>query len=429
MIDLLGIGFEIYLSMLFYSTFWASKTVKKTAYAAGFFGIAVLCIVLIHFFQKSAWLPICYLLVVFFISFYFQGRFSLRILLGFILGALMTLTELVTGVVMAVMLDVPTSYFSSDPVVYGIGMLGSKAFALILIRLIRFFHPAGSQPFDHKGFNAALLLFPLQSFALCFVVQELIQAVNDSKMRLLGIFAIAISFLLIFVTTFILGNQLRSMAFRQRYEFARYCLQTQIEQYNELCAAQNDVRSIRHDMKNELIAISGLLANHERDDAVKRINKMQERIQLSERVVNTGFAAVDAILGAKIKKAEEAHIAISHKILIDQQLFVDQFDIAIILANAIDNALEAVERSPGVDTDIHVAILSRADYLSILVENHTAENIRPDLRTSKGDRLNHGFGIPQMKMIATQYDGSLKADFDPEKGKFSLKILLKNQSA
>jgi sensor histidine kinase YesM len=428
-LDLAGIGVEIYLAMLFYGMFWDSKVLKKRVYVAGFAGFAMLNVGFIQFFQNSVWLPIACLLTIFMLSFYFQGRLVSRIFLAIIFTALMVGAEAAVGTAMTSVFEIPADYFQKDWVTYAIGVFVSKTLALILVSLIRFFYPPANPDFGHHRFSLVLILLPFQSIVLCLVVQELLLKANSGRVQALAIFVLATSLLLIFVTAFILNYQLKSMAYAQKYEFTRYALQAQIKQYNELCAAQDEIRTIRHDLKNELVAIAGSLLSHGSKDAAERIEKMQEHIRATEDVTSTGFPAVDAILGAKLRQAQKENIKIHDEVLIDHELIIDPFDIAIVLANALDNALEAIARNPSSNRDIRMMISSKVCYLSILVENYTDENIGRDLRSSKKDKSRHGFGIPQMKMIVAKYDGHLQIDCDPKTGRFSLKILLKNQSA
>jgi hypothetical protein len=63
----------------------------------------------------------------------------------------------------------------------------------------------------------------------------------------------------------------------------------------------------------------------------------------------------------------------------------------MIIANALDNAIEGVLRSTGIDRTVLLDITSKSDYISILIENYASGPIYEDLWTSKPDNKNHGF--------------------------------------
>ena len=121
-------------------------------------------------------------------------------------------------------------------------------------------------------------------------------------------------------------------------------------------------------------------------------------------------------------------IQIQYKVIIENGLHIDQFDLAAIIANALDNAIEGIVRSEGVDKRILLHISSTSEYISILVENAAAGPVNKHFVTTKPDKVNHGFGITQMKSVAKKYSGDVQPEYDPYAGKFSLNVLLKNQA-
>jgi sensor histidine kinase regulating citrate/malate metabolism len=186
---------------------------------------------------------------------------------------------------------------------------------------------------------------------------------------------------------------------------------------------------MRHEMRQILTANLGLLENNKADEAAKNIRKTLSLNNAHVSIIDMGYPAVDSILGSIIKKACDQGIKIKHKILIDRELNIDQFDLALLLANALENALEAVTKSKGIDKDIHLRIAEKPGYLTIRVINHTSEPVDMDLRTTKADKVNHGFGIRNMKDIIAKYDGNLEIKFDQKIGKFTLSMLLKIQNS
>ena len=112
--------------------------------------------------------------------------------------------------------------------------------------------------------------------------------------------------------------------------------------------------------------------------------------------------------------------------LIDGGLNVDQFDLAALVANALDNAIEGIQRSGDVDRTIQMSIASVSDYVSVLVENPASGPINKDFSTTKPDRGDHGFGLKQIRTIAQKYNGDVEPYYDAEYGKFCLSVLLRN---
>jgi len=225
----------------------------------------------------------------------------------------------------------------------------------------------------------------------------------------------------------VINNHRRVLASRKEFEKSLVKLTMQIEHYQKLYQAHHEVRSNRHNISNNLIAISGMLKKGLVSESLDYINGINEDIKKTEDIVDTGLPSIDAVISAKISKAKESGVDLVYSVIINNELYINQFDVAMIIANALDNAIEGVLRSIDVDKTVLLDITNKSDYLSILVENYSSGPIYEDFQTSKPDNENHGFGIAQMKDVALKYKGDIQPIFDSDTKRFSLKVLLKNQ--
>jgi len=101
----------------------------------------------------------------------------------------------------------------------------------------------------------------------------------------------------------------------------------------------------------------------------------------------------------------------------------------VIVANALDNAIEGILRSDNAQRRILLHVANASEYLSMFVENSAGGLIYDDFRTTKSDKSSHGFGLKQMRAIAQKYDGDIQPSFDNKKNKFTLSVMLKNGPA
>jgi len=322
-------------------------------------------------------------------------------------------------------LGISVSQIKGISSIYMMGVLVSKLFSLFLVYMVRVFVGKNKHESDRR-FNLLMAIMPIQSIVLCFIVYR--YSVNNDMLQTsaLGLIAVTISLFLVFIFMLVLRNQRTALEYKKDYELAQASLRIQIEYHQKLYEAQHEVRSIQHEMRTNLIAISGSLSDGLVDESLARINRILDGIKRTENVVETGLPAVDAVLSAKLAKANESGIKIVYKVMIDSEMSIDQFDLSVIVANSLDNAIEGIERSNDVDRRILMSITSESDYIQILVENPTVEPIGNDFGTSKTDKTNHGFGIPQMRAIAQKYDGCIQAGFNTENKRYLLNILLKS---
>ena len=106
--------------------------------------------------------------------------------------------------------------------------------------------------------------------------------------------------------------------------------------------------------------------------------------------------------------------------------FIGAVDLYAILGNAMDNAIEAVEKFEDTEKrQIDVMIYKQQNFLIMNFINPIAEKLvfDEDLPvTTKGDKRFHGFGLRSIWHLVKKYDGTL--NISEEDGCFSLKILI-----
>ena len=106
--------------------------------------------------------------------------------------------------------------------------------------------------------------------------------------------------------------------------------------------------------------------------------------------------------------------------------FINAIDLYAILGNALDNAMEAVEKFKHEEKrQIDVMIYRQQNFLVMNVINPIKGNLvyEEELPVStKGDKRFHGFGLKSIRYIVKKYDGFL--NISEEDGCFSLKILI-----
>jgi len=426
LIDFLGALLGIAATMVLYEALWDIKKVNRYIIAAGIFIIALVNVSLTHLLINTMLLPLISVANFFALSYFYISGIKAKIFFPLIALAILFIAELLAATALINTLGFPIEQVQENSFIYFIGVVTSNLLALFIAFIVRAVM-RGYKKDTINQFNLITVLMPIQSIIICFVVS--FYSINDVGVQVspLGIVSILVSLSLVFVALFIVKKLQQSIIYKGEFEVAQERLKNQIEQYEKLNQAQNEIRAVRHDLSNTLIAISGFLKDGHVEDALKHISSISSSVDRTAAITNTGVPALDAIVGAKIDKAEKSGVRIISKINIDCSLNIDSFDLAGIVANALDNAIEGILRSnDGIERDISLTISTLSDFISIFIENHSSGSVRDDFRTSKPDMANHGFGIKQIKTVAKKYNGDVRIKYDSESLKFSLKILLQN---
>lgn len=105
--------------------------------------------------------------------------------------------------------------------------------------------------------------------------------------------------------------------------------------------------------------------------------------------------------------------------------FMSDADICSLFGNALDNAIEAVcfieEKDKRV---IELTVKVSRGFLSVCVRNSYCCDVVFDgdlPKTTKGDEINHGYGMKSIKSIVERYGGELSVV--AQEGAFNLNML------
>lgn len=181
---------------------------------------------------------------------------------------------------------------------------------------------------------------------------------------------------------------------------------------------ENDetIRRMRHDMKNHMLAIQTMIGNGENEQASAYIDEFLHRSAPTQLRIQTGRAMLDALINEKLGAAAQQGIAVSVVMDFRAGSFIPDFELCMLMGNALDNAVEACLLVPPEQhrfIEIKGGVV--ANQLTVRVVNscipHAAEHAQW-LRTTKKDSQEHGYGISIIRSTLHQFDGILQIQTD-----------------
>lgn len=192
---------------------------------------------------------------------------------------------------------------------------------------------------------------------------------------------------------------------------------SQAKFFETTAKSDNEIRAMRHDMRNNIQILKLLLENGDYDKMREYLDEMGDNLVSADVSAHTGDTIADAIIADKTAKAEDCGVKLkcSGKIT---GVEISPVDMCKILANLLDNAIEAAsvpELSEIGDSlrTIELQFRKTDNFFMISVTNPCA--VAPEIndgkiQTSKKDRKNHGFGIHNIENAASGYGGELTVD-------------------
>nr|WP_288824345.1 ATP-binding protein [uncultured Clostridium sp.] len=183
------------------------------------------------------------------------------------------------------------------------------------------------------------------------------------------------------------------------------------------------MRMLRHDFKNKLSPLCELAKSGKINELTERLSELTDMCQITKEYAVSGNSTIDSIINFKLQQAEKKNIQIKADILVPEDLSVETFDMAVILGNLLDNALEAVAQTG--DRWIHIRIKYTKGRLIIVINNSfngLVKKTEDYYMTRKKDEKNHGLGLKSVQKAIQKYDGAMQISHD-EKG-FQVKVLM-----
>lgn len=174
-----------------------------------------------------------------------------------------------------------------------------------------------------------------------------------------------------------------------------------------------ELKQIRHDMKNHLTAILGLIQTNKNEEAENYIYTLLNDgiIEPPEKMAHSGNIVVDSLVNYKCALAHKDGIDFQADIFIPSLLPFQAAQLAIIFGNLLENALEACHNIPAGKRYIHIQASYAKEVLFIMICNPYFGKRRKDRNgryiTSKNDTLHHGYGLLSVERSVSCYDGQV----------------------
>lgn len=178
-----------------------------------------------------------------------------------------------------------------------------------------------------------------------------------------------------------------------------------------------------HDLKHQVQALRSVADDESKERYLKELEKS---VEIYGAIVKTGNDVLDTILTEKSLACQAKGIKINCIADGSKLEFVDPVDLYGILGNAVDNAMEAVEKiSEARMRLIDIAIFTRDRFLVINITNPVTGEVKMKngLPTStKPHNGYHGYGLRSIKHSLARYDGTMSVHVSEQT--FELKMLL-----
>lgn len=175
------------------------------------------------------------------------------------------------------------------------------------------------------------------------------------------------------------------------------------ERLKSVSEREESLNLLRHDMKHKMIILDGYLKSGKTSEAEEYIKNISSNIDENKIKIYCDNHTVNAVLSYYGKIAEDKGIKLETDINLSGKLNIEETDLAVILSNGVENAINALESCP--EKTVMIKAFAEDQKLFLEIKNAFSGKIAFEGNLPKSARENHGYGTKSMAATVEKYGG------------------------
>lgn len=246
---------------------------------------------------------------------------------------------------------------------------------------------------------------------------------NSTHSYIILLMLLLIAITIFFVIAKLLQAEYNRQEFKKKQEAYEARIRMQQDKYMEITHKHEALREYRHDMRHHLLVLNNILQDSDNAHAKEYINTLVERLENTENVMYCKNPIINAVLSSYIAKAKKIGCILNTHISIPEQMDIQDMDLCIVLANALENAVHACEK----EAENRRYIKIKMDFqnaLHLSIKNSCTKKVAFDKNglPTTASKQEHGLGMKSIVKTIEKYNGILKCECSGSE--FSLKAVL-----
>lgn len=201
------------------------------------------------------------------------------------------------------------------------------------------------------------------------------------------------------------------------------CLRREIESTR---LAEEKLTILRHDFKHTSNLIISYLKNNQTEQIYKLLNQINQTLSKSKLKIYCDNISLNSVITTNMLKVQENNIIFDIKVDVPQNLkTIDEFELATVLSNLLENAINATKKLPVSNRKIWLKLYPVKNQLLLDISNTFDGKCKISPNTGLPTSQNgegHGYGLRSVKAYTEKWDAIFEYTIE-ENSIFHLKIL------
>ncbi|MCH5253051.1 MAG: GHKL domain-containing protein [Lachnospiraceae bacterium] len=236
----------------------------------------------------------------------------------------------------------------------------------------------------------------------------------------LALMTVVVSYGVIF---FLFTKIISDSEMREEQELLKSQIQAMERQADMLKKSEEQLSISRHDLRHYIAELKTLLESGNTEEALQVLGSYDDynnSIQVPHYCDNP---TINAILAYYIQKAELDGITVETNCRLSQQLPVEASELAIVLANTIENAIHACDSVPeGRERLIKIKVVSTPQFALEIANSYEGKVAFDENGIPVADKIGHGLGTKSISAFVEKHDGVI--EYNADGALFRLRLLV-----
>lgn len=292
----------------------------------------------------------------------------------------------------------------------------------VIIFLIRFLRPLFLRALLtlKRGWWLMCLVIVLYYIIIIYLIPGYVGITLNTTLLKLAISLLMVGFYSILM--FLFSNTLKESEARHEVQLSALQLSALKSRMETVKATEDIIRMDRHDLRHRLQVVTELVSRGDTETALDFLDAAQKRLDEQKEVHWCRPPILDAVFSSYFDQAQRKNIQVKAKISLPDTLPIDEGELAIVLANALDNAIQANIQLPYKQREICCKMVATPSVMLELSNPFDGKVTFDDQGLPATQKEGHGLGVQSISAFCRK-SGAV-CQFEVVDGWFRLRLVL-----